>query len=114
MKPEFIAYNRKTKLYVPPELVQVKGKLYVGHTTGGGETVCYDDDLYQFIGRKDKDGKKVYEGSLFKLLGQIYTVHFDKENMEWIGKNTYRGRADTSLSRIEQAKVIGHIAEDKQ
>lgn len=114
MIPEFIAWDKENREWLDENdyLINCNG------TVGMVDETLFDDDimersksvdLYQYIGRTDKNGNKVYAGSKVELYGGEGVVVYDEKYCRY----TWNGQALNEVGYFGDGAVIGHIAEDK-
>jgi hypothetical protein len=111
---EFIAYDREKKEWIDPDDVFINGdgRIFFGECAHWGYDidVVSHIDIYPYIGRKDKDGNKIYEGS--KLLtneaGWIGDVVFHNAIFYLMDING----GFSSEPEWNKCKIIGHTAID--
>jgi hypothetical protein len=114
MKLEFIAWDRDKREWVDPNSIFIRGNGLIGLfgkpfiTKEMGEPK--NISIYPYIGRKDKNGKKVYNGSLIAILreNKIIVQRTIDVDDKYIKDNIppNLGCAGTPWA------VIGHIAEE--
>ena len=74
------------------------------------ERICKNDIIiFQYIGKKDKTSKEIYEGHLFKMnsCDVVCVVKWDSQDCRFICYNK-KHRMAIAFAEIHNYKIIGH------
>lgn len=81
----------------------------------GQEDGCDSIILMQYTGLKDKNGKEIYEGDIFRTsLGFVAVVKWDDDNGRFLGFIAGRERRIMYVGREPAVEVIGNIHENPE
>ena len=71
--------------------------------------------IMQYTGLKDKNGKEIYEGDIFKtILGWVAVVEWDEINARFLGFTLERERKILYVGREPAVEVIGNIYDNPE
>jgi hypothetical protein len=119
MIPEFIAWDpdgEEGGKWISPDYIDRDGLAW---WKSNSIPTC-TDKVYPYIGRKDKDGKKVYAGSRVSFLfkeGHRYSGHRYSGIVEYDARDSsyiiaFNRCSSCRAGQAKDIKVVGHIAED--
>lgn len=73
------------------------------------------ETLGQYIGRKDKNGKEIYEGDVLKgCWGEILWVYYDKDYLQFRAKTKTGNNAIDYYGELNKLEVIGNIYDNPE
>lgn len=88
------------------------------------DQLAYQENLMQYTGLKDKNGKEIYEGDIAKdFQGKLYYVLWDDAGFSWAWYQNnyphglYKSAGSETINwqrRIESCEVIGNIYENSE
>ena len=120
MIPNFRAWDKKLQTMLDVCLIDFKKRVLIGEHWKFGETnfMSFDEiELMQSTGRKDKNGKEIFEGDIVRFFDSLYTVFYD------ISEGSYRLKPHddrwvvdymSNFSSEETLEVIGNIYENPE
>ena len=114
----FKAWRQKQQFMYDNVAIGVSGE--IGYRVGKGkyefEKLSSDVCILQYTGKKDKAGKKIFEGDTLKIDRQedILTVSWDKSKLGFVLHFLKdKARKEVKCPPISKIRIVGNIFEKK-
>ena len=121
---KFRAWDKKFKQMCTVDLLDLLTDGVEGNRPNGGGAVLENDEfeLMQYTGLKDKNGKEIYEGDIFKHGTERSFVKWDKDDLQWFAQRCKKhyptdkilNKDGHMLSGFSNYEVIGNVYENPE